>query len=615
MQNSIQSNLIRGHIDTIILSILYENDKYGYEILGEIQAKSGGEYQIKQPTLYSCLKRLESQGFIYSYRGDETESGGGRRKYYALTEMGKDLFRKNQEEWEYSRTVIDRLVSDKIYQFSPILKQISGSFDADVEKTNEDETIDNTTTKTIDTDEDMGNRELKEDLIAQNNNNELLNNDIEQEQMPLTQQNDYRYGRIADNTYDYFSGTESASYIDKVSGIGEVVTEKKIEEEIVSPPHMTKFYDDDEQQSLAEQLAALAFDDKTNSPNFEDNGESDNYALSKEQPIQDRKPSNFQPYNIKERLENSQADSDEDNQNRSLFDLIEEATTASRERFERERQTKLQDEKERQEKINSRLQNLQANPSYSDFQNNDAVKQPQQQTRYVETEKEIIIGREYKNIIKQLLDGKDNIEAVSYSAPLRSQKLEPAVETKKVGREKVNFDKVSASVRSMGDDIKIRTYNSDSDKKYTNMYYFYPNKLMLYQYGIMFALMIFEIIIPFALIKLIGGINSATDIPLLIVSSLFALAFPAYAAIKNFTDPFKRKRYSLDFRNSVAFRIIVFALLLVIIYAFNVVLKMDVANPVNYLMTLIVPALLSTNVPISIFIFKALYNTQKFAAD
>ena len=53
MMNSIHSDMIRGHIDTIILSILQEGDRYGYDIISEIEKKSGGEYAIKQPTLYS----------------------------------------------------------------------------------------------------------------------------------------------------------------------------------------------------------------------------------------------------------------------------------------------------------------------------------------------------------------------------------------------------------------------------------------------------------------------------------------------------------------------------------------------------------------------------------
>lgn len=117
-KSAISSDLIRGHINTIILRTLYERDKYGYEIIEEIEAKSHGQYSLKQPTLYSALKRLESQGYITAYWKTDEVSNGGRRKYYTLTDSGREITEKNQAEWEYSRTVIDSLISDRNFDFS-----------------------------------------------------------------------------------------------------------------------------------------------------------------------------------------------------------------------------------------------------------------------------------------------------------------------------------------------------------------------------------------------------------------------------------------------------------------------------------------------------------------
>ncbi len=114
--NTISSDLIRGHINTIILNILYENDRYGYEIIQQIELKSNGQYSLKQPTLYSALKRLEQLNFVTSYWGTGM-SNGGRRKYFQITDKGRDFVQQNRAEWEYSRTIIDNLVSDKIFDF------------------------------------------------------------------------------------------------------------------------------------------------------------------------------------------------------------------------------------------------------------------------------------------------------------------------------------------------------------------------------------------------------------------------------------------------------------------------------------------------------------------
>ncbi len=102
------SDLIRGNIDAIILCVLNEGDSYGYEILKRIATASGGEYEMKEPSLYTCLKRLENQGSVESYWGDETQ--GARRKYYRITSAGKSELEASVARWQQVRTIIDRLL-------------------------------------------------------------------------------------------------------------------------------------------------------------------------------------------------------------------------------------------------------------------------------------------------------------------------------------------------------------------------------------------------------------------------------------------------------------------------------------------------------------------------
>lgn len=106
---AISSDLIRGHIDTIVLGLLSKQDRYGYEIVKEVGTLSDGEYELKEPTLYSAFRRMEGQGLIRSYWGEESQ--GGRRKYYAITAPGTEAYRGNLEDWQRARRLIDRLVS------------------------------------------------------------------------------------------------------------------------------------------------------------------------------------------------------------------------------------------------------------------------------------------------------------------------------------------------------------------------------------------------------------------------------------------------------------------------------------------------------------------------
>lgn len=108
---SIDSDLIRGHVDTIILKTLISGDKYGYEIIKEIEQKSKGTYELKQPTLYSCLKRLENQGMISAFW--KNSEIGGKRHYYKLTKKGRETYENSMNEWFNSRSIIDSLMGSK----------------------------------------------------------------------------------------------------------------------------------------------------------------------------------------------------------------------------------------------------------------------------------------------------------------------------------------------------------------------------------------------------------------------------------------------------------------------------------------------------------------------
>jgi PadR family transcriptional regulator PadR len=105
---SINSDLIRGHIDTVILNLLVKGDKYGFEISKIITLQTEGEYEINEATLYSSLKRLERNQSITSYWGDETQ--GGRRKYYKITEDGKAVLIQNKLDWELTKKIISKLI-------------------------------------------------------------------------------------------------------------------------------------------------------------------------------------------------------------------------------------------------------------------------------------------------------------------------------------------------------------------------------------------------------------------------------------------------------------------------------------------------------------------------
>lgn len=115
-EQKINSDLIRGHIDTIILNILREGDNYGYEIMKAVSTKSDNEYELKEPSLYTSLKRLEKQGHIKSYWGNESQ--GGRRKYYHITKSGVAAYERAKSEWLHAKKIITKLLAESKLEHS-----------------------------------------------------------------------------------------------------------------------------------------------------------------------------------------------------------------------------------------------------------------------------------------------------------------------------------------------------------------------------------------------------------------------------------------------------------------------------------------------------------------
>lgn len=105
---SISADTLRGYTDTIILTQLMNQDSYGYEINKNVQQRTAGQYEFKEATLYTALKRLGENGLITSYWGEEGQ--GARRRYYKITEEGRKQREERKAEWQEIRTLLDALL-------------------------------------------------------------------------------------------------------------------------------------------------------------------------------------------------------------------------------------------------------------------------------------------------------------------------------------------------------------------------------------------------------------------------------------------------------------------------------------------------------------------------
>lgn len=104
-----EQQLRRGTLELILLCLLEQRAKYGYELVSEMEEKSGGVFRIKEGTLYPVLYRLEDQGCV------ETEwsrpERGVPRKYYRLTKGGTARLGELRSEWTAFSGAVNELVA------------------------------------------------------------------------------------------------------------------------------------------------------------------------------------------------------------------------------------------------------------------------------------------------------------------------------------------------------------------------------------------------------------------------------------------------------------------------------------------------------------------------
>ena len=105
---TLSADLLRGYTEAIILKQLSEGDSYGYLINKRVSELTDGGFELKEATLYTAFRRLETSGAISSYWGDE--QSGARRRYYAVSDAGRDRLKQERETWEQTKRLIDRLI-------------------------------------------------------------------------------------------------------------------------------------------------------------------------------------------------------------------------------------------------------------------------------------------------------------------------------------------------------------------------------------------------------------------------------------------------------------------------------------------------------------------------
>jgi len=94
----------KGVLEIAVLSLLQKKDYYGYELV-QIISKI---IEISEGTLYPLLRRLKKEGYLKTYLKESRE--GPSRKYYQLTNKGKEKGKKMKIDWKNFVNKIDKII-------------------------------------------------------------------------------------------------------------------------------------------------------------------------------------------------------------------------------------------------------------------------------------------------------------------------------------------------------------------------------------------------------------------------------------------------------------------------------------------------------------------------
>ena len=102
-----RTDLLRGHLDGLLLAVLADAPGHGYELSQRLTQRSGGELGVHEGSLYPALHRLERGGLVESSWSTDT---GRRRRIYRLTSAGRRAVKETRREWSVFSGAVQRVL-------------------------------------------------------------------------------------------------------------------------------------------------------------------------------------------------------------------------------------------------------------------------------------------------------------------------------------------------------------------------------------------------------------------------------------------------------------------------------------------------------------------------
>ena len=564
----------RGQLSTIILTTLLDKDKYGLEIIDEIEKKTFGEVVIKKPSLYSSLNRMEKQDLVSSYWKDSDI--GGRRHYYRLTDFGRKQVLQWQHELLSSQTKVSKILSQENTQAK-------------------EEVLDNSSKPTI---------------LQQENLFDFTKSETVKPATSLPKQAESVDSSKSQDfiQYDLFSPSNLISYPETkktkkenyaLSQEPTVFNFKEMEKKRQEPtetlqtpqvqadqtPVQPKEEPKQPENALREKSAALEkkLVQIKNNFNFESEYEkhiktTSSYAQTFQSDKNALKNDLFSPYNESDGILHGQSsfsstfDGDFSMPKKSSFMMQEDTAKQEENNHEHSEQTDFHHSEETNEEEHDDAVLITAKPKEEELPKVKKIAPAtlnfkQNKTDMVEKRKAEQAYLESENIIKQK-------EEKTF---IQTEKLKEYFQSKNIAftsyNKKLSHEEMANEPDKKTDYIKINLFN------------------MWKSLGL-FLLMALESAALFLVLNLLGLFQVQTSLWILIALNALAFGWSIYHLIVFLKDKTKTVLKSSIVQNPLWYKLILVLIALVLVYALNLLGGLNEYNYTNYLTTLILPVIL-----------------------
>lgn len=656
------STQLRGAVNNIILESLYSGEKYGYEIIREVEEKTNGKIKLKQPSLYSSLKRFEAKNYVKSSWADSDI--GGKRHYYSLTDEGLEYYKRNILKEGVTDDEIDDLdneeddIVDEQNENEEFSKFDSKKFlgeqqnDEYLEDTiyNEDEseetgyeldTPDTTTDyaqykynvddKINELLKEEGNEkdELLNELYETKNQDEEIYDEKELEKDQLEQE-------IKNETpvdHEFRNRTPITDELNKISQHAQIddVEENEIEEDTKAETEENtkpqKTYEIINQTNNAyndittkeDSVSDNALDDILYSdPNDEQDSyyikqtlnEKENKTELEDKPRiytdKDGITKMYYPDENKRVVNNKIYDNVVVRSNaNSIFDKVSSEPVKTKNSIQLD---ELSDE-EREKRTTSFMEK---------FENRTKELTSNKESAPAKEEKEDVPKVDYKKVLGGLYDADNEVEENHYAqsaVPTTEQEyFYPAdhnVETYENGSEEIENETTYENISddSYNSDYNVKIYTSEKNKKSDNKYLL-VNKAK-FVFGLtMLVFMLLQVTIMLVTFKN-KGVLMDKQYWVFQVSYVVIALVTLFYCIPVFISPNKQATNTFKLGYMLMFGVLSFFIVVILSYAINTFAGMDMDNIKYYIPTLVVPIILALNFVFGPIIYKIITQSKK----